>query len=214
MNPVWQVDLSSKTFTPCLLSDDVTWHESVFTGYGEGITDRKGPADLAAFALSLDEKVHLHALMRQDPNYFFATERVCWIHTGHLVGPAPDLIGFGNKQDIHIGEVKWKDGWPPRLLTQVASYPSEFWSGDFSGKHLVVEVACPQTADRSLISKLVNVAQRLSKWEEASIRFGFLQLGWRIIDHPEYFLRIVWVDGACWDGTGFMECAYKIGLYG
>jgi hypothetical protein len=85
MNPVWQVDLSSRTFTSCVPSDEVTWHESVFTGYREGIIDRKGPADLAAFALSLDEKIHLHALMRQDPNYFFATEGVCWVHTGHLI---------------------------------------------------------------------------------------------------------------------------------
>jgi hypothetical protein len=214
MNPVWQIDLASRTFIPCFTSKDVTWHESVFVGYNEGIIDRNGPTELAGFACDLNEIIHLHALVRQEPNYFFGTDRVCWIHTGQLVGEAPDIMGFGNEQDIHIGEVKWRDGWHRRLRTQVASYASKLWSGDFSGKRLVIEVACPQTAHRTLISDLIDLTQQFSTWEHTTIRFGFMQLGWRIIDRPEYFLRIIWVNGESWYGAGFSECAYTLGLHG
>jgi hypothetical protein len=91
--PAWLIDLSRKAFTPAeLYPEDIVWHKSVFAGYGEGITDRGGPVALSELK-RLYEVDKIHALAKQDPNYFFNTPASVWAYTGR-VGKAPDFIGF------------------------------------------------------------------------------------------------------------------------
>jgi hypothetical protein len=70
MEPTWTIDVANRVFTRSgLCPEDVVWHESMFSGNGEGIVDRGGPAELAGLK-QLKEVEGIHQIIREDPNYF------------------------------------------------------------------------------------------------------------------------------------------------
>jgi hypothetical protein len=105
MEPMWTIDVANRAFTRSdLCPEDLVWHESVFSGNGEGIVDRGGPTELTRLK-QLKEVEAIHPIIREDPNYFFDLEGIVWAYTGK-VGEAPDFIGFSSPNIIHIGEIK------------------------------------------------------------------------------------------------------------
>jgi hypothetical protein len=210
--PAWLIDLSRKTFTPAeQYPEDIAWHESVFAGYGEGITDRGGPVALTELK-RLYEVDKIHALAKQDPNYFFNTPASVWAHTGR-VGKAPDFIGFSTPNIVRVAEIKWQHGWDPRLAEQMHRYISDsVWAGNTADKQLVVHIACPQTASRNLINSVIRLPNRY--WQSLEISFGFMQLGWLRSNQNKTYLRVVWVNGTDWNGEQFEGCPHMVGLHG
>jgi len=209
---VWAIDVASREFTPIDTSpDDVVWHESVFAGHGDGITDRGGPPAVAELR-RLREVDVIHRFILMDPNRFFATSDAIWGYTGK-VGEAPDFVGFSSPANIHVGEIKWQDGWHRRLTAQLQRYISAAnWAGAYAGKHLSVHIAAPQTAARALIRELVGLSPQL--WPTLSVRLGFLQLGWLPQNDVKAYLRVVWVEGDAWDGDAFQGVSCRLGIHG
>ena len=209
-NIMWQVIIDDHVkFIPTkTVPSDIYWHQSVFKGYGEGITDVGGSQELAELC-KLREVENIHAIVSRDPDYFYKTEGVTWVYTGR-VGNAPDYLGFCNSNYV-IGEVKWNDGWHKRLFDQISGYASEtIWLSHTNNKKLEIFIACPQTASKKLISDLCTINPKI--WEETHVNFGFIQLGWSNHDNKDCYMRVVWKTAKKWDGQGF-EGSSDVGLH-
>jgi len=185
------------------LSKAIVWDSSVFQD--------RGPNILASAVNRFDER-SLHKVIEQNPLYFFDVQRICWGHTG-TVGKAPDFVGVDGSGNVHMAEVKWKGGWHHKLFDQIPCYAKNFWISDHTNRKLVIHIACPQGACRNLLSSIMNALNPLALWKAIQFRFGFIQIGWNSEDNAQYYMRVIWLDGASWNGRGFVGQPPGLDLY-
>lgn len=181
---------------------NIYWHNGTFDGYEKGIIDFGGPPDLVTAKKWQEVDVVHSRLVQPDPPTFFAVPGSVWYYTG-TVGHAPDFVGFSRSNRFLVGELKWADGWHPRLLGQFNQYSNDLISGNRKQYELEFYIAAPQTCGIALINDILAEANALKSWSRVNTYFGFMQLGWLPTHVSPFYLRVLWFEASEWNGERF-----------